>query len=127
MRQLTWWDRERPWAVLVPPLTAGLLMLAFFAVTDRWHDLENPVQSQVAIVCAIIGVAAGIAMGRIRHWEWVAIPGAVTLAVALWAYFAPHSTPEDNDFRQILVVLTFVLAIATAAINIPQIVRGRFQ
>lgn len=120
-----WWDRQRPWTALVPPVTAGVLMTLFFWLTDRWDRLENPVQSQIAILAALAGFLAGIAAQRITRWELVAIPSAITVGVLLWAYFQPHDTPEDADFRQILFVLTVVLAITTLALNIPQIVRGR--
>jgi hypothetical protein len=122
-----WWDRERWWAVFVPPVTAGVLMVLFFAVTDRWHNLENPVASQVALFCGLLGVAAGIAAQRIREWVWLALPGIATVGVALWAYFQPHKTPNDEDFRQILAVLAFILALTTIAINLPQFLRGRYR
>src|SRR5690242_5994981 len=121
-----WWDRERPWVAVVPPLTAGLFTLAYFWLFDRWDNLENPIQSQVAIVSAIIGFLTGIAATRIRRWELVAIPGVITVAIAIWAIFAPHDTPEDKDFQQILWMLVGLGAIVTAALNLPQIFRGRY-
>lgn len=120
-----WWDRERPWTALVPPATAATLMLLYFWLFDRWDKLENPIQSQLAIFSAIAGFLAGIAAQRIRNWLLLAIPGAVTVAVFLWAYFAPHDTPSDNEFRQALIVLTVALLAATIAVNLPQIVGGR--
>ena len=30
-----WWDRERPWVVLVPPVMAGLFTVLFFFLFDR--------------------------------------------------------------------------------------------
>lgn len=120
-----WWDRRRPWTALVPPLTAGLLMLAFFWMFDRWDKLENPVQSQVAIFAALAGFLAGIAAQRVTQWYLLAIPGAIAVGVLLWAYFYPHATPADTEFRQILSVLAVVLLISAVVLNIPQIVRGR--
>lgn len=122
-----WWDRERWWTVLVPPVTAGVLMVLFFAVTDRWSKLENPIQSQVALFAGILGFLAGLAAQRITRWWLLAVPGAITAVVWLWAYFAPHNTPEDQEFRQILAVLGLVLAITTAILNLPQITRGRYR
>ena len=122
-----WWDRERPWTVLVPPVTAAAIMVLFFWLTDRWENLENPVQSQIAIFAAVGGFIAGIFAQRIRRWEWLVIPGAVTVGVMLWRYFQPHDTAEDREFRQILWVLALVLAITTLAINIPQVARGRYR
>jgi hypothetical protein len=121
-----WWDRERWWTLLVPPLTAGALMLLYFAVTDRWSNLENPIQSQLALFAGILGFLAGLAAQRITRWWLVAIPAALTAGVWLWAYFAPSETPEDEEFRQILAVLGLVLALTTVVINLPQIVRGRY-
>jgi hypothetical protein len=80
----------------------------------------------VAIVSAIIGFLVGIAAMRIRRWELVAIPGVITAAIAIWAIFAPHDTPEDKDFQQILWMLVGLGAIITAALNLPQILRGRY-
>jgi FtsH-binding integral membrane protein len=122
-----WWDRGRWWTVLVPPATAGVLMLLYFAVTDRWTNLENPVQSQVAIFSAIVGLLVGIAVQRITRWGLVAIPGALTVAVLAWSYFMPHDKPEDNELRQILAVLGFVMVIAVVVLNLPQMVRGRYR
>lgn len=120
-----WWDRRRPWTALVPPLTAGVLMLAFFGMFDRWDKLENPVQGQIAVFAAIVGFLAGIIAQRVTQWYLLAIPGAIAVGVLLWAYFLPHDTPQDNEFRQILSVLAVVLLTAAIALNIPQIVRGR--
>ena len=122
-----WWDRERPWTVLVPPVMAAGIMVLFFWLTDRWENLENPVQSQIAIFAAVGGFIAGIFAQRIRRWEWLLIPGAITAGVMLWAYFQPHDTAEDREFRQILWVLALVLAVTTLAINIPQVMRGRYR
>ena len=120
-----WWDRERWWVVLVPPLTAGLLMLLFFAVTDRWDNLENPVQSQIAVFAGVVGFLAGLGAQRIRNWYLAGIPAALTAVVLLWAWFAPRESPEDREFRQILVVLGALFLVTTIALNLPQIVRGR--
>ena len=109
---------------LVPALTAGALMLLFFWLTDRWTQLENPVASQVTILCGVIGFLVGIAVQRITRWELVAIPGALTIGVMLWAVFAPHDSQEDREFREILWVFAGLLLVTTVAINIPQIARG---
>lgn len=122
-----WWDRERWWTVLVPPVTAAALMVLFFAVTDRWTHLENPVASQLAPLAGVIGFLAGMAAQRVRDWRLVMIPAGMTAAAWLWAYFAPNDTPEDEEFRQILAVLGLVLLLTTVAINLPQIVRGRHR
>jgi peptidoglycan/LPS O-acetylase OafA/YrhL len=122
-----WWDRQRWWTVLVPPVTAGALMVLFFAVTDRWTNLENPVASQLAPLAGVFGFLAGMAAQRVRDWRLVAIPAGLTAAVWLWAYFAPNDTPEDEEFRQILGVLGFVLLLTTVAVNLPQISRGRHR
>jgi membrane associated rhomboid family serine protease len=120
-----WWDRERPWTILVPPLTGGALMLGFFWLTNRWSDLENPVQGQVALVCGIAGFLAGIALQRITNWVLAGLSGAVALALIVWAYLQPHDTPEDEEFRQILAVLAVVAVVTATALNLPQILRGR--
>jgi hypothetical protein len=121
-----WWGGERPWVAVLPPLTAGLFTVGYFWLFDRWDNLENPIQSQVAIVSAIIGFLVGIAAMRIRRWELVAIPGVITAAIAIWAIVAPHNTPEDKDFQQVLWMLTGLGAIVTAALNLPQILQGRY-
>ncbi len=120
-----WWDRRRPWMVVVPGLTAGLLMVLFFWLTNRWDNLENPVQSQVTLICGIIGFSAALAIQRITRWELVLIPGAVAIGVLMWAILAPNDSQEDREFRQILTVLAVVLLAATLVMNIPQIARGR--
>lgn len=120
-----WWDRERPWTVVVPPLVAGGLVFLFFWLTDRWAELENPVASQVTLVAGLLGFLAGVAAQRITRWELVAVPAALAAGVVLWAYYAPGDTPADRDFRQILWVLAAILIISTVVLNVPQIVRGR--
>jgi hypothetical protein len=121
-----WWDRERPWVVLVPPVTAGVFMVLFFVLFDWYDNLHNPIAGQIAVAAGVVGFFVGIAAQRVTRWELVWIPGALTLAVALWAYFAPAETPEDRDFRQILWLLAAVLALTTVAVNLPQLVRGRY-
>ncbi len=120
-----WWDRERPWVVLVPPVTAGLFMVLFFVLFDWYDNLHNPIPGQLAVAAGVVGFLAGVAVQRVTRWALVWIPGALTLAVAVWAYVAPADTPEDRDFRQILWLLAAVLALTTVAINVPQIARGR--
>jgi hypothetical protein len=122
-----WWDRQRWWTVLVPPVTAGVLMVLFFAVTDRWTKLENPVASQLAPLAGVLGFLAGMAAQRVRDWRLVAIPAALTAGVWLWAYFAPNDSPEDQEFRQVMAVLGLVLLLGTVAVNLPQIARGRHR
>ncbi|MER3421191.1 MAG: hypothetical protein C4290_12025 [Chloroflexota bacterium] len=121
-----WWDRERPWVVLVPPVMAGLFTVLFFVLFDWYDNLHNPIPGQVAVAAGVLGFLAGIAAQRVTRWELLGIPGTLTLAVALWAYVAPAKTPEERDFRQILWLLTAVLALTTVAINLPQIARGRY-
>lgn len=120
-----WWDIRRPWTVLVPPLTAGGAMLLFFAVFDRWDKLENPVQSQIAILSALGGFLAGIAAQRITNWWLAAVPFALAAGILIWAYYFPNDNPSDDEFRQILFLLGAVALLAAVALNIPQIVRGR--
>jgi hypothetical protein len=121
-----WWDREQWWTVFVPPVTAGVVLLLYFAITDRWTNLENPVQSQFSILAAVLGFLAGLAAQRITNWWLAGISGGIVVALGLWAYFAPHDTPEDEEFRQILVVLTGLAAVVAIALNLPQVLRGRF-
>lgn len=122
-----WWDRERPWSVLVAPLVAGAVMLAYFFLFDRWEHLENPIASQLAIAAALIGFGAAVAAQRITRWELVVIPVVLVAIAAIWAYTAPTDTAEDRNFRDTLWVLTGVLLVATLVLNLPQIVRGRYQ
>lgn len=120
-----WWDRERPWVVLVPALTAGLLMTLFFIAFDRFSDLENPIASQLGPVCGIAGFLAGLAVQRITRWELVIIPFGIATGVLLWAFFAPHGSPEDREFRTVLFVLGAFLILVATVLNLPQIFRGR--
>lgn len=122
-----WWDRQRWWTVLVPPITAGVLMVLFFAVTDRWTHLENPVQSQVAVFAGVAGFLAGIAVQRVKDWRLLLIPAGLTAIVWVWAYFAPSDTPEDQEFREVMAVLGVVLLLTTVVVNLPQIARGRYR
>jgi hypothetical protein len=121
-----WWDRQRPWIIFVPPVTAAAFMVGFFWLFDRWDNLENPVASQLAPLAGVIGFVTAIALSRIRQWELIAIPGAIAAGLALWAIFAPHETPEDKDFQQILWILTALALTSTLVLNLPQIVRGRY-
>lgn len=123
-----WWDRGRWWTILIPPATAAGLMLLYFAAFDRWstEKLENPIASQLAPVCGIIGFAVGVAATRIRNWVMVAIPGAIAVGVGLWAAFTPRDNANDREFRQILILLTALLLVGTLILNLGQITRGRY-
>src|SRR5688572_3471289 len=99
---LMWWDRERPWTVLVPPAMAGLLVTGALWLFDRGPDLENPIASQGASVTALLRFVAGLAAQRIMRWWWVAVPPALTIGMRLWGYFYDRVAPEDEDVRQLL-------------------------
>lgn len=122
-----WWDRGRWWTILIPPITAAGLMLLYFAAFDRWstHELENPIASQLAPLCGVIGFAAGFAATRIRRWEMVLVPLALAVAVGIWAAFTPRDNANDREFRQILILLTALLIVGTVVLNFGQITRGR--
>src|SRR5688572_26518674 len=47
------------WRATFPPVVAGATMIGFFALTDRWHELANPVQSQVALFAGVLGGLVG--------------------------------------------------------------------
>ncbi len=122
-----WWDRERPWSVMVAPIVALAVMLGYFFLFDRWEHLENPIASQLAIGAALAGFVAALAAQRITRWWLLLVPGLLAAVAGIWAYLAPTETPDDYNFRNTLWVLTAVLIITTVAVNLPQIIRGRYQ
>jgi hypothetical protein len=112
------------WRATIAPVTAALVMLAFFWLTERWDNLSNPVQSQVALVAGVLGGALAILADRISRWDYVIVPVGLIVALLLWGDRLPlesESTPEG----QIVALLIIAVLIIGVAINLPQLVRGR--
>jgi len=112
------------WRATLPPLIAGLLMVGFFWLTDRWEELSNPVQSQIALVAGIAGALVGMLADRITRWELILIPAALLVALILWGDRLPFDS-ESMSKGEIVAFLVIAVLIVGVAINIPQVVRGR--
>ena len=112
------------WRAAIPPLVAGGLMLGFFALTDRWHNLANPVQSQVALFAGIIGALLGMLANRITRWELVIIPAALLIALLLWGDRLPLDS-KTTSRGEMVALLVIAILLVGIAINVPQVIRGR--
>jgi hypothetical protein len=112
------------WRAALPPVIAGAVMIAFFGLTDRWGNLANPVQSQVALVAGILGALVGILADRITRWDLILIPSGLIIALILWGDQLPLDS-ETTSTGEIVAMLVFAIFIIGIAINVPQIVRGR--
>ncbi|HEY8491951.1 MAG TPA: hypothetical protein VIO14_13270 [Dehalococcoidia bacterium] len=57
---------QRRWTIALITGTAFsvLVVLAYFLITDRWTQLDNPIASIVAIVAGVLGI--GVAYGTER-------------------------------------------------------------
>ena len=122
-----WWDRQRPWVVLLAPATAALVMIGYFALFDRWTHLENPIQSQLAPAAGIIGALTAIGVQRIRNWWLVLLPGLAAVLVLAFALLIPTESAENRELRNIMWVLFCLMVVSIGAVNLPQIVRGRHK
>jgi hypothetical protein len=58
--------RDELLRVLIPPLATVVLVLAFFAIFDRWHKLDDPINSLVTIILAFVGFGIGVGVDRLR-------------------------------------------------------------
>ena len=112
------------WRATLPPLIAGLLMVGFFWLTDRWEELSNPVQSQIALVAGIAGALVGVLADRITRWDLILVPAALLVALILWGDRLPFDS-ESMSKGEIVVFLVIAILIIGIAINIPQVARGR--
>jgi len=112
------------WRACIPPVIAGATMLTFFALTDRWHDLSNPVQSQIALFAGLLGAIVGMLADRITRWDLVVIPAALIFALLAWGDRLPFDSPTTTN-GQIVALLIVAVLIIGIAINVPQIVRGK--
>ena len=112
------------WRAMIPPVAGGGLMVAFFALTDRWDELDNPVASQVAVLCGIIGLLAGIVADRVTRWDLLLIPVALLIALIVWGDRLPLES-ETTSKGEMIALLSIVIILTGIAINIPQIARGR--
>jgi hypothetical protein len=99
-------------------------MVAFFWLTDRWDNLSNPVQSQLALFAGIAGALVGVLADRITRWELILIPTALLVALVLWGDRLPIDS-ESMSRGEIVVFLVIAVLIVGVAINIPQVARGR--
>jgi uncharacterized membrane protein YjfL (UPF0719 family) len=50
----------------VPPLISVVLVLAFFAIFDRWTKYHDPINSIVTIVLALAGFGIGAGLDQLR-------------------------------------------------------------
>lgn len=112
------------WRATLPPAVAGAVMIAFFWLTDRWDNLANPVQSQVALFAGVLGALIGILADRITRWELVIIPAALIVALLAWGDRLPFDS-ETTSTGEIVALLVIVVLIIGVAVNIPQVIRGR--
>jgi len=55
--------------LIVPIVVSVLLTLAYFAVFDRWNHLDDPINSIVTPLLAVVGFAVGVGVDRwrVRH------------------------------------------------------------
>jgi hypothetical protein len=112
------------WRATLPPVVAGAVMIAFFWLTDRWDNLANPVQSQVALFAGVLGALIGILADRITRWELVIIPVALIVALIAWGDRLPVES-ETTSTGEVVALLVIVVLIIGIAVNIPQVIRGR--
>jgi hypothetical protein len=112
------------WRATLPPMVAGALMVGFFWLTDRWDNLSNPVQSQIALFAGVGGALVGALADRITRWELIIIPTALLLALLLWGDELPIDS-EAMSSGEIVTFLVIAVLIIGVAINIPQVSRGR--
>ncbi|MGH2600894.1 MAG: hypothetical protein ACRDJ9_16105 [Dehalococcoidia bacterium] len=112
------------WRATLPPLIGGGVMLAFFGLTDRWDNLANPVQSQVALFAGIFGALVGMLADRITRWDLIIVPVALIVALIAWGDRLPLDSSSMSQGEMIVLLVIAVLLIGIA-INVPQIVRGR--
>lgn len=112
------------WQATIPPLIAGGLMLGYFALTDRWAKLDNPVASQLALFAGIAGALIGALSDRITRWGRAILPVALLVGLLAWGDRLPLES-ETTSRGEMVTLLVIVILIAGVAINLPQIARGR--
>jgi hypothetical protein len=112
------------WKALIPPVAGGAIILTFFALTNRWTRLDNPVASQVALVAGILGAVVGMLVDRVSRWDLVLIP--LVLLALLLAFGDRLPIDSATTSRgEVVTLLVIVVLLVGIAINIPQFVRGR--
>jgi hypothetical protein len=112
------------WRATLPPMVAGGMMVGFFWLTDRWDNLSNPVQSQIALLAGVVGALIGALADRITRWELIIIPAALLIALVLWGDRLPIDS-EAMSSGEVVTFLVIAVLIIGVAINIPQVSRGR--
>jgi len=112
------------WRATIPPVVAGVTMVGFFALTDRWSNLSNPVQSQIALFAGVLGALVGMLADRITRWDLIVIPAALLVALLVWGQDLPIDS-ESMSRGEIVAFLVIAILIVGIAINLPQIIRGR--
>ena len=58
--------REELLRTLVAPVSAAILVLAFFAIFDRWQQLGDPINSIVTVALGLVGFVVGATLDRLR-------------------------------------------------------------
>jgi hypothetical protein len=114
--------------MLIPPVAAGVLILAFLSLTGRWNNLDNPVVSQVALVAGILGAVLGMLVDRVSRWALVLVPLVLLILLLgfgdrLWPISQIDS--ETTSRGEIVTLLVIVVLLVGIIINIPQFARGR--
>jgi hypothetical protein len=112
------------WRAVLPPVIAGVVMVGFFWLTDRWDNLANPVQSQVALFAGVLGALIGMLADRITRWELIIIPAALIVGLIAWGDRLPLES-ESTTKGQMIALLVIAVLIIGIAINLPQILRGK--
>jgi hypothetical protein len=112
------------WRATIAPVAAVSIMLAFFWLTDRWDNLSNPVQSQIALIAGVIGGLLALLTERISRWDYVIVPVGLIVALLLWGDRLPLDS-ESTTSGQMVALLVIAILIIGIAINLPQILRGR--
>jgi hypothetical protein len=112
------------WKACLPALIAVGGTVGFFAATNRWDDLGNPVAAQIAIAFAVVGVVVGMLTDRITRWDFVLIPTALLIALLLWGTDLPLESSYMST-SEMVALLVIVVLFGGIIMNLPQIIRGR--
>ncbi len=114
------------WRAVIAPVTALALILTYFGLTGWWDNLGNPVASQLALVCGILGAAVAMVANRITRWLRVIVPVALLGGLIVWGDRLPLES-ETTSKGEMLTLLVIVVLVIGIAVNVPQVVRGRRQ
>ncbi|MHB8578192.1 MAG: hypothetical protein ACYDCQ_23010 [Dehalococcoidia bacterium] len=52
---------------LIPPATAVILTLIYFAIFNRWDQYHDPINSVVVMILGTLGFAAGVGLDLLRR------------------------------------------------------------